>query len=766
MEGKDDTARLMRTSDWTPLSPRIPMPKLTWRVSNGGRHVVSLADNFVTLQVRDPRTLRVRYSHTYSAAQHISAWATSPDGHALLLGHADGLIEWLDLARDTRERVMPDALSHVGWVSFSPDGRWFGAVSDTGEVLVWDTPTRRPEVPVLHLDVGNGRHQQQLILDRAGHRVLASNGVQMALWSTQAQTPRRISAEFPHALPGERRAFDFSGGDLVATGGDEGELRLWRLPRGMPDLAAPADPGAALNAADGIVAAVDGSRLRLVHVRDGSAASATITLPQAPAFAERTVDGRALVAVAGRLLYVYDLPGAMLRFAPLAIPNDPVRVALSPDSRHAFIAYGDYRRNRAVDVARIWDLASGRPISDEVATPPCDAIEYAPAGHSLLTCGVLRDATSLRRSWAYPHGPAGPDASGSLNVLRMRYAADGSEVLALDSGESGDDYLLHLDIATGVERQRQLLKGVSKALDFTMLPGGRSLILQRQESVGSAIWRDSRPPAFSEVLNVGQTYALALAPDGRAFARGTTRGIVLTSARDARWITPELQAGLGPSDVTMLLTYTRDGNGIVGRSFRDRWLYWNAAPDDRPGAVLLRIAQLLHPSGEALQPGGSAAPLTVQERAALRRADTGTAPPIRAAAPASIPRRQAGLSPLLFDLTPYYNRPLAAAGEQFGFFDVDVPQFVPGLHRLLAIDYDARGVISIKNEEHDAPGFLPARVAGIRPGVPRFAALDVLVNAQTMLRTQEKVPYAFVELDYRDGSRARLPIVYNRDIKE
>ena len=29
-----------------------------------------------------------------------------------------------------------------------------------------------------------------------------------------------------------------------------------------------------------------------------------------------------------------------------------------------------------------------------------------------------------------------------------------------------------------------------------------------------------------------------------------------------------------------------------------------------------------------------------------------------------------------------------------------------------------------------------------------------------------EVPYAFVELEYGDGSKARLPIVYNRDIKE
>lgn len=761
VEGTDDTAALMRTSDWTMVSPRVPMPRQVRRVSNGGRHVVSLDNRFRTLRVRDPRSLRVRYSYTYNTAQRISAWATSQDGNALLLGHADGLVEWLDLARNKRERVMPSALSRVGWVTFSPDGRWFGAVSDTGEVLIWGTLTRRPEVPALHIDAGLGPHHQRLLLDPAGHRVLAASDHQMTLWSTQAHIPRRISGEFPHARPGAPRAFGFSGGDLVVTGGDEGELRLWRLPQGMQNLVAPVIPGAMLNAADGIVAAVDGNILRLVHVHDGAAASAAITLPQAPAFAERTVDGRALVAVAGRRLYVYDLPGATSRFTPRSIPNDPVRVMLSPDSRHALVAYGDYRKGGAVDVASVWDLQTGRPVSTPIATPPCDAIEYAPDGHSLLTCGVLRDALSLRPRWTYR-----PVSADAPEVLRMRYAPDGAEVLALAAGKGGENYLLHLDVRTGIERQRQLLQGVRMAVNFTMLPDDRSLVAQRQDSVGPAIWRDGRRPAFGGVLDVEQTLALALAPDGHTFARGTTDGVVLTSARDARWITPDLQAGLVASDATMMLTYTRDGHGLVGRSLRGNWLYWNVAADDRPGAVLLHIAQVLHPSGEALRQGGAAAPLTLSDRAALRRADAGSAAPKSVTAPASIPRRQPGLSRLLFDLTSYYNRPLAATGEPFGTFDVDLSEFAPGVHRLLGIDYDARGVISIKNEQGKISHDFPDRIAGIRPGVPRFVALDVLVNAQTMLRTQEQVAYAFVELDYRDGSRARLPIIYNRDIKE
>jgi WD40 repeat protein len=759
VEGEDETTCLMRTSDWTALSPRVPVPRMVWRVGNGGRHVVSATDNFVTLQMRDPRTLKVLDSHTWPDGQRISAWTMSPDGNSLLLGHADGLVEWADLARNTRERIVPGALSRIGWVDFSADGRWFGAVSDTGEVLVWDSATRQPALPLLHLEAGPGRHRQQLILDPSNHRVIASNGQQLAAWSTQTEIPTLLSAEFPHASPHLMRAVDYAASGLVATGGDEGELRLWRLPRNWTSLKAPASAEPVLRVPDGVVAALEGDTVRMVHARDGSAAGPAITLPQPAAFAKGTVDGRTLVAVAGHLLYVYDMPNGTLRFEPLAIPNDPVRTALNPDSRHVMVAYGDYRGDSAVDVTRVWDLASGRPVSDEVAAPPCDAIEYAGDGRTLLRCGSLLDAMTLRTLWTYGGSDAAAKGTGAtaLEIQWMHFGDNGSEVLALGVNGHDDSFLLRLDPASGAERERRLLKDLHKAENFAMLPDRRSLVASRPEGQGPAIWREDRSIAYGESNGTSDVNVLAVAPDGRAIARGTERGIALMSATDARWITPELAA----NDVTVQLAYTRDGDGIVARTYRDRWVYWDAAPDARPAAELLRMAALLHPDPDRLLQG-RASPLASAVRAALRQADPGPAPASQDAAPSAIPPRQPGLSPLLFDLGPYYNQALEK--EAAVTFEVDWPQLPPGLHRLLGVDYDLRGATTLSNGEGHAEA--PKRVDGIRPGQTHFAALDVLVTANTMLRTQDQVPYAFVELAYRDGTRARLPIIYNRDIKE
>jgi WD40 repeat protein len=762
VEGEDETTCLMRTSDWTAVSPRVPVPRMAWRVGNGGRNIVSLVDNFLTLQVRDPGTLKVRSSYAWPEVQRVTAWAMSPDGNNLLLGHADGLLEWVDVARGTRERIVPGALSRIGWVDFSSDGRWFGTVSDTGEVLVWDSATRQPAIPLLHLDAGPGAHRQQLILDPPNQRVLASNGLEMAYWSTQTGFPTRVIGEFPHAAPHWLRAFDYATSGLVATGGDEGEVRLWRLPRGKTNLKAAASPEPALRAPDGIVVAVDENRVQRARARDGTAVGDPITLPQSAAFAERTSDGRTLVAVAGHLLYVYDMPNGTPRFEPLAIPNDPVRMAPNPDSRHVLVVYGDYRGDTAVDVARVWDLVSGQPVSDEVVAPPCDAIEYAPDGHALLKCRTLLDAITLRTRWTYGTPNAQGAAAKPLEIQWMHFADDSSDVLALAATEDDDSYLLRLDPASGAERGRRLLKDLHKANNFAMLPDHRSLVVQRPDAQGPAIWREDRGIAFGDAHGILDVNALAIAPDGRTVARGTERGIALMSALDARWITPELAGGLVGNDSTLQLAYTRDSHGVVARTLRDRWLFWDTTPDARPAAELLRLSELLHPNVDEFV-REKAPPLAAAERDGLRRADPGPVPASQPSAPPAIPSRPSGLSPLLFDLGSRYEQPLMDKGDASRPFELDVPQFTPGIHRLLGVDYDVRGAISLSQGELSR---IPKRAEGIRPGVARFVALNVLVIANTLLRTEEQVPYAFVELDYRDGTRARLPIIYNRDIKE
>jgi hypothetical protein len=65
------------------------------------------------------------------------------------------------------------------------------------------------------------------------------------------------------------------------------------------------------------------------------------------------------------------------------------------------------------------------------------------------------------------------------------------------------------------------------------------------------------------------------------------------------------------------------------------------------------------------------------------------------------------------------------------------------------------------------PAFVaPRRVEGIRLPPSRIDALHLLMTGTSILRTRAAESYAVVELRYRDGTHARLPIVYRTQIWE
>ncbi len=90
----------------------------------------------------------------------------------------------------------------------------------------------------------------------------------------------------------------------------------------------------------------------------------------------------------------------------------------------------------------------------------------------------------------------------------------------------------------------------------------------------------------------------------------------------------------------------------------------------------------------------------------------------------------------------------------------------PSLHRgcivSLGVDYDVRGQIQLQPANYRV-NMSPSRVEGIRPGISRFVAIDVLIANAGGMRRRERTPLAWVEIQYRDGDRARLPIFYITD---
>lgn len=101
------------------------------------------------------------------------------------------------------------------------------------------------------------------------------------------------------------------------------------------------------------------------------------------------------------------------------------------------------------------------------------------------------------------------------------------------------------------------------------------------------------------------------------------------------------------------------------------------------------------------------------------------------------------------------------------FGELRIGDFLPpGRHRLLGIDFDIGcGVLARQGVEAaaDQPP-LRVRIAEPAAGQTRIAAVQLLMAATTHIPQPRPTPYAAIEFDYRDGSRAQVELHYRRDL--
>lgn len=787
----DGHAALMRTSDWQALGAwrAIDGAGPLWLVTTHARHVLTNVSGLNVLDIRDPRTLIVRHAIHYASADVLTTWASSPDGETALIGHQDGQLDLLDCNSGRYRMLVPNMAGRIGWVAFSPDGRWMGAVADSGEVLVWDTATGKLAAPMMHLDITPEYHRDQLFIDAASRTVIASADMEFGLWYLPDATtaPVRLSGELPNEGAYWMRAFAYRPAQgLIASDGGQGNLFLWRVQQLAPrGLRAPAMPPGQLQAVDGDVVAVNGASLRVVHVADGRAVSPELSLPQPPAFAQLTANHASLVAVAGREIHVYDTATWKPRRAPIVLPDDPARVILSPDERHALLLFADYHHGSNREIGQIWDLVEGKPAAAAVGFEYLTRFRYSADGRSLLAWknDKLRwlDALNLQPRWApvsfdrqlASMKPATRDAAAenvAVVVADAQVAAGGARIDVLTStpDDNGASRLWQLDAATGKLVRQNLLSETGGGSAFASVPDRHGVIVQRA-GFDSPLWWDPRHGA-RELASYGKQEAsvLALSPDSTMFARANEDHVVLTSTRDLQWLSPLLPVEVPALDAyrefPTQLAFTPDGNGLVARMRQREWLYWDVRPDLRPIALISREAELLNPDQTKLK-HEMATMLPASERRALRADDPG--PPVFPGAfPAEAPTpRQPNLPSRLFDLTQYFNAPLVGLAGQ-NYIAAAYQELTPGLHRFLGVDYDVRGIIALAepsfahqvNPDHPPP----QEVRGIRPGIDRFAALDLLMTSFTC-EDPINASNAVVEFDYADGSHARQLLQCGRD---
>ena len=439
----------------------------------------------------------------------IEGLAFSPDGRWIASSSQDETVRRWDRASGKEERWFTGHVGHPSKICVSPDGRFLFARSLDGTIRGWDVATGRTAL-VLR---GHVRPVTGLACTPGGLLVAAGTGPTVHVWDVRGGPGTEI-ARFP-GHPHVLSVATSADGRYALGGGDDGILRLWRLPDPPP----PEKVG----------------EVRRFEGHTGVVAWVTAT-----------ADGRyALSAGHDHTLRLWEVATGKEVRRFLGHTSLTWCAALSPDGRRFASASRD-------GTARVWDLDSGRELvcfrghSVEVTS-----VAFTPDGRSVLSGGWegtvrLWDAASGRERlclrghqgsvWCVAICPNGKQAVsvGSDRSVRLWDLAGGRQLFcltghgrlsdfvaispdgkrAVSAGQDGTARIWDLEQGLEVFCFRghgALVRGVAFS------PGGRrvlsagsdgTLLLWEAES-GRILWRGHIPPGTKYAFG-----SLRFLPDG------------------------------------------------------------------------------------------------------------------------------------------------------------------------------------------------------------------------------------------------------------
>lgn len=150
---------------------------------------------------------------------------------------------------------------------------------------------------------------------------------------------------------------------VLATGGQDGSLKIWRLPTDpLRGALAPTQREQVLRFDDTHLVGVDGRQVWVQDADTGALRSPRMQVEQPVGFAALSADGRDLLVSSGRVLHVFDWRSGKDRIAPIALPGTPASVLLGADGHTAVLRW-TLPAGTDAEVSRIqaYDLRTGRP---------------------------------------------------------------------------------------------------------------------------------------------------------------------------------------------------------------------------------------------------------------------------------------------------------------------------------------------------------------------------------------------------------------------
>lgn len=777
--------QMFEADGWRPAGPRRRID-IAWHhdwIVAPGTAFVAMLDGAAGLRILEPGTLATRFQLPAGApTNRVSAWAVSPDARHVALGRLSGEVLLVDAASGS-SRVLLPALARPAWLSFSADGRRLAASFGSGDFLILDVPGGRVLARVRHDDALWGH---QFDCGRAGPDpqptclALLMQFDRIRLWSTSDGGPPgvggvsrvfQVSPEITHPsfLPRFASMFNRDRG-LLATGGQDGSLRVWRLPdRPLLPWPAPTQQDVPLAFDGRHVLGVDGDLVQVFDPGSGRPLSPPMRLPGTVGFAALAGDGQSLVASSGPELHVFHWRSGRLRYPPIRLGGSPSHLSLAGDGSILVAAWLDAAARDRGAALQAFSIADGSPLGP-AAQASFTRMRAIDGGRVLVTGpGATRvfDAAALGQPLHEFQAP--PDA----RVVADAHAAGGDSVVQyLESPLALRNGLRWWSLRDG--RPMAGLAMAARAYDIVQRARDGRLALSGSPGftaftdVSLLLDADGSAHPVTSPRGVRLVHAQAFSPDGAILAQAVSKGVLLVDAGDGRPLGPVLRHWLPEPDEVSQLAFSPDGRQLLARTVLGRWLHWPLGADLRPQELVAAEGRLLSPAqGSTFRPPGPATrdmllgrPTRPRHRAAAMAFPASSCLPTDEA----IPPRPPGLPPQALDLGPVYTAPLhpPVDGDPEGGAGVapGTRCWIPsGRQRLLGTDYDLRGVLELRSPG-DAPASAPRARTGTGP-LPVAPGLYASGHALSMLwplqRLHEGAVADFV-FHYRGGSTASAPL--------
>ncbi|GAB3515357.1 WD40 repeat domain-containing serine/threonine protein kinase [Pseudoxanthomonas daejeonensis] len=775
--------RLYDASTWQPLGPAMDAPLAGFRpgwLIAPGLVFIAMHRGDGSIGVLDPSTLQPR--HVVPAAEsgaRYTAWAISPDARWLALGRADGETLLVDAGNGSTRTLFPPTGGEATWLEFSGDGRHLAATVGS-EFFVFGIPDGAGMYYMARDPAVLWGHQFECETGSDDCRALLMESDRVTLWSMSGgyrfgDAPLMESPEITHHSFVPRFASRFDPArQLLATGAQDGSLRLWRLPAAplRPHLG-PTQREATLHFDGRHLVAVDGHDTWIFDAQSGQALSPRMRLPQPVGFAALAADGRTLVASSGRELHVFDWRNGALRYPPIMLGGSPMDLWLASDGGSVVSRWASPQtRPPGLQRVQAHDLASGQPLGPAGDLLLDSAHLTADNRHLLVSVAdathlyALADLRQPLRSFPIPD-------YGWQVASGIEDRVHGELVQMLERVESGvDNALRRWSLADGRLLGEEPLKLRADDL-LARVQDGRIAISGNPGGTSTSnrslmIDRDGKRLPMTQPRLGHLARAQAFSADGRVLAQALADGVMLFDADTGAPLGPALRAQVRIPDAVAQLAFSPDARALVARTALGRWLVWSLAPEAREPALVAEEAALLAPvPGDEFR-----LPSPALRASFLQRDDTSAVGGPRPgpwsclAAPGTLPPRAADTPARLLDLGSRYTASLhELQRSSWGSRPKGLGNLcaVPlGVQRLQGVDYDLRGVVDLRASANDrnAPAQGRSDSTGPLPVQPgRYAAAHVLgaqVGAPAAGTGDD--PAARLRFSYSDGSQAEVPL--------